>query len=289
MAILAMDVGQSSTRTRSGATLGPELSGLRGNAGVADQLIDLARAGIAAFPVTTQVCIGATGAEDPDLANRIRDAVGLETRLAHDSVTSHLGALGGRLGVVVAAGTGAVALAVGREVAKVDGWGSLVGDAGSGHWIGRAAVEAVLRAEDGRGGATALTDRVGARFGGLERLGLRLQLDPDHVRAVAAVARDVADLAETDPIAAAITEAAAAELAHTATIAAARVGLTGHDVAAVGKVFANRILLARFEAALTVGTRLITPAGDSLDGATALADLGQHHPLRSAVSIALRL
>ncbi len=286
MTILAMDVGQSSTRLRSGDMPGPDLPALRGNALIADQLIELTRAGIAAFPATTQICIGATGAEDPTLAARIHHAVGVATRVAHDSVTSHLGALGGRLGVVIAAGTGAVALAVGRSVARVDGWGSLVGDAGSGHWIGRAGIEAVLRAQDGRGSATALTDKVAERFGGLDRLGLRLQLDPDHVRAVAAVAEDVAELAETDQVAAAITDAAAAELAHTATIAAARVGLTGHDVAPVGNVFASPVLAARFESALTLGTTVVSPAGDSLAGAAALADLGEHHPLRSEVWVA---
>ncbi|MGO7983376.1 BadF/BadG/BcrA/BcrD ATPase family protein, partial [Rhizobium johnstonii] len=53
--------------------------------------------------------------------------------LAHDSATAYLGALGNANGVVVAAGTGVVTFAVGdRSVARVDGWGYLIGDAGSG-------------------------------------------------------------------------------------------------------------------------------------------------------------
>jgi N-acetylglucosamine kinase-like BadF-type ATPase len=35
-----------------------------------------------------------------------------------------------------------------------------MGDAGSGYWLGRAALDAVMRAHDGRGPATALTEVV---------------------------------------------------------------------------------------------------------------------------------
>ena len=59
--------------------------------------------------------------------------------IASDGVTSLLGALGERDGAVVAAGTGTVCVARrGERLAKVDGWGSLLGDAGSGFAIGRA-------------------------------------------------------------------------------------------------------------------------------------------------------
>jgi len=56
-----------------------------------------------------------------------------------DAVTAHLGALGGEPGVVVAAGTGAIALGVGESgaSARADGWGTLLGDDGGGYWIGR--------------------------------------------------------------------------------------------------------------------------------------------------------
>ncbi|MDT3318074.1 hypothetical protein Q9S71_14695 [Microbacterium sp. KSW4-11] len=43
-------------------------------------------------------------------------------------------------------------LAVGdRDTARVDGWGWTMGDAGSGFWIGREALTAVMRAHDHRG------------------------------------------------------------------------------------------------------------------------------------------
>jgi glucosamine kinase len=65
-------------------------------------------------------------------------------------------------GLVLTAGTGAIAAEVADDalVRWADGCGWLVGDEGSAVWLGLAAVRAALRALDGRGPATALTDSV---------------------------------------------------------------------------------------------------------------------------------
>jgi len=70
-------------------------------------------------------------------------------------------------GLALVAGTGAVAMRItGRRcTATVDGDGWLLGDDGSGFWIGRAAVRAALRMADGRGGATTLAGAVGRALG----------------------------------------------------------------------------------------------------------------------------
>ena len=242
-----------------------------------------------------QVCIGCTGAEDPALATRVLAGVDVSVRrvrLAHDSVTSHLGSLGGAPGVVIAAGTGSVALAVGRRVARVDGWGSLVGDAGSGYWIGRAAIDAVLRADDGRGEPTALTARVGERFDGVDTLGLRLQADPERVRRIAACARDVADLAERDGVAGRIADEAGRELARTVAAGWSRAQVpSGAVVATVGQVFAGAAVaaaFARWSAELVPYGRRVEPVGDGLAGAQRLADVAPDHPLAAMVGTATR-
>lgn len=69
-------------------------------------------------------------------------------------------------GVVLVVGTGAVGGVVsdGRLVRIVDGSGWLLGDAGSGFWIGREVVRAVAEHLDERGPATALTEAVLARI-----------------------------------------------------------------------------------------------------------------------------
>ena len=69
-------------------------------------------------------------------------------------------------GLLVLAGTGcaAVRFAAGQVVATVDAHGWLLDDAGSGHWIGRHAARAALRALDGRGPWTALVPALTARL-----------------------------------------------------------------------------------------------------------------------------
>jgi N-acetylglucosamine kinase-like BadF-type ATPase len=63
---------------------------------------------------------------------------------------------------VIISGTGSIAFGrTGRnQAARAGGWGHILGDEGSGYWIGRQALRAVARAADGRGPATALTHRV---------------------------------------------------------------------------------------------------------------------------------
>ncbi|MCX5424445.1 N-acetylglucosamine kinase [Streptomyces sp. NBC_00078] len=70
-------------------------------------------------------------------------------------------------GLALVAGTGAVAMRITdrRCTATVDGDGWLLGDDGSGFWIGREAVRAALRMADGRGGATVLAAAVGRALG----------------------------------------------------------------------------------------------------------------------------
>ncbi|MET8409496.1 BadF/BadG/BcrA/BcrD ATPase family protein [Streptomyces sp. NPDC005195] len=70
-------------------------------------------------------------------------------------------------GLALVAGTGAVATRIAgrRCVATVDGDGWLLGDEGSGFWIGRGAVRAALRMADGRGAPTTLARSVGLALG----------------------------------------------------------------------------------------------------------------------------
>jgi N-acetylglucosamine kinase-like BadF-type ATPase len=65
-------------------------------------------------------------------------------------------------GVALICGTGSIA--VGRAPdgrrGRAGGWGPVLGDEGSGYALGRAALQAVMRASDGRGPRTALTEMV---------------------------------------------------------------------------------------------------------------------------------
>jgi len=215
--------------------------------------------------------------------------------LAHDSVTNYLGSIGDGEGCVIAANTGTVCLAVGpRDTARVDGWGHLLGDAGSLYWIGRSALEAALRGHDGRRQMTALTRAMRDEFPDLELAYLDLQSAPDRVARIASFADVVMDLAASDWVSANILDKAAAHLSEAVQAAIRRVHLSGPQpprVAAVGKVFHNDTVLRRFTDFLTLQwpTFALTEArGGPVEGAAMLADLDQSHPLYGAVSAAER-
>lgn len=215
--------------------------------------------------------------------------------LAHDSVTSYLGSLGDRRGAVIAAGTGVVTLGVGRSrVARVDGWGNIMGDAGSAHWIGREGLDAAMRAHDGRGAPTALVDAMRERWADVESAYIELQSAPDRVRQVAAFAEHVTALTDTDSTAAQIALRAARELATSVVAALTRISESDDDgveeVSAIGGVFRSEPIRSRFEELVCEArprARMRTSCGSGLDGAALLPDLPAQHPLRAQISEAV--
>jgi glucosamine kinase len=92
--------------------------------------------------------------------NVIRGEVGCACpiRMTGDVVVAFAAGTPAADGTVLVAGTGAAAAAIRNRapVIEIDGYGWLLGDAGSGFWIGRQAVRAVLADLDGRGPATGL-------------------------------------------------------------------------------------------------------------------------------------
>ncbi|MDG9720976.1 N-acetylglucosamine kinase [Streptomyces sp. DH24] len=138
--------------------------------------------------------------------------------LAADAVTAYVGALGPRPGAVVAAGTGLIAVGTDLSVwRRADGWGHLLGDCGGGAWIGRAGLEAALRAHDGReGGSASLLARAQERFGPPAALPGTLYPRADRAAVLASFAPDVAACADTDPVAGEILRAAARHMADSA-------------------------------------------------------------------------
>jgi glucosamine kinase len=297
--VLAIDAGQTGikVRVREQDLVFP---GIRTDEPLLPQLATVADATIARTGADVSVVTaGVSGlttreADAAGLLARIDDPSVHEVILAHDSTTSFLGALGDERGAVVAAGTGVVTLAVGAErVARVDGWGYLVGDAGSGYWIGREALDAVMREFDGRGPATSLRAVAEERWPDLSQAYIHIQSDPDRVRLVASFAEHVARLAaEGDAVSQNITVRAGGELAHSVETALRRVRSDDGEhfsVCAIGGVFRSPQLREAFAshiAASELDVALVEPRGHGIDGAVALAGLEARHPLAHAVSFA---
>jgi N-acetylglucosamine kinase-like BadF-type ATPase len=110
-------------------------------------------AGIAPAQVA-HTCVGGSGAARPELAAIIRrslaEILATPIDIVGDMQIALDAAFDAEPGVIVIAGTGSIAY--GRDAkgttARAGGWGFAIGDEGSAHWIGRAAVSAVLRAAD---------------------------------------------------------------------------------------------------------------------------------------------
>jgi N-acetylglucosamine kinase-like BadF-type ATPase len=295
---IAIDCGQTGARVRvtdpdRAAPVVVELPGVRTDHAVIPQVADLVEQALGGRSLPgAELAAGVSGltpgATRPDELLVACAAAGVtRVALAHDSVTSFLAANRLEPGAVVAAGTGVVTLGVGSATAKVDGWG-MFGDAGSGYWIGRAGVEAALRAFDGRGAPTALTELAQSEFGPLDEIYMIMQGDPLRVRRTAGFAKIVAATAEAgDTVAHGIIESAAEELAVSLRGAGWRPG-DPWRVSWMGKVITtNPQLQARFRHLVAVaqpGTTTADPYGIPLDGVSLLLDLPGDHPITRLVA-----
>ncbi len=111
------------------------------------------------------ICLGIAGvdrAEDSATVRGIMKRIGYKARVlvVNDALVALEAGAPGEPGIVVIAGTGSIAYGRNnrQEAARAGGWGYVLGDEGSGYWIGRAALRAVLRQADRRGPLTQLTD-----------------------------------------------------------------------------------------------------------------------------------
>ncbi|MEV0123824.1 BadF/BadG/BcrA/BcrD ATPase family protein [Streptomyces sp. NPDC050703] len=228
------------------------------------------------------VAVGAAGMATlgDDLRAELPGALGRalgvrRVALAADAVTAYAGALGDRPGAVVAAGTGLIA--VGTDLTawrRADGWGHLLGDCGGGAWIGRAGLEAAMRAHDGRrGGSRALRDRAEKVFGPLAGLPGLLYPRTDRPAVLASFAPEVAACAADDAVAGGILRNAARHVAEAAAAVcpqdvASEVALTG------GLLKLGEPLLGPLRGDLSEllpRARQVPAAGDPLDGALHIA------------------
>jgi glucosamine kinase len=287
--ILGIDVGGSGTRVillESGTVTarpgGPPMNALLTD-GFAAQLSQIIEAADA-----TAAGVGMAGLRQPgqarDLSETLSRQTGRPVHVTGDADSARAGAFLGGPGVVVIAGTGSMASGWnGESSARAGGHGFLLGDEGSAYWIGRAAVRAALRWEDGMGGGSALIHRAVIQAVGqgpegpegpesLDALIGEVCTHPAERGLLTALAPVVTALAAEDPEARKIALRAAEHLAALAEAIRRRLGPL--PVAGAGRVFSAPVIWDRFAeltgavrplAAATVGAALL--AGQHVNGA----------------------
>ena len=183
------------------------------------------------------VCVGIAGvdrADDDRMVRAMMRRLGFRSRtlVVNDALIALVAGVADEPGVVIIAGTGSIAYGFNRDgfAARAGGWGYVLGDEGSGFWIGREALMAVVREADGRGPRTGLTPLVFEHFtldevGGLVR---EVYDRGKHRQSVAALGPIVEQArAEGDVVAAEILRQASQELTRAAASVIERLQMRG--------------------------------------------------------------
>lgn len=284
-AVLAVDLGKTSCRVRLSANNAPSveaqgigapgLAETRGADDAFDAIWNLIPA-LGSNPRIGHIGVGAAGVEaDPaaalSLAKRLADCFHAPVAVINDALAAHVGAFGGRPGTILIAGTGAIAFTLGTSgpPRQVDGWGPLLGDDGSGRWIGQEGLKAALRDHDKRSGPTSLTDVAAALAGDLGSLPRWVSDSGHDARRLASFAPTVLQHAgEGDPTARRIITAAAQHLADTVEAAGDR----DRPLSVVGGLYDHPTFGQMLDAELGArGFTVAAPVGSPLDGAELIA------------------
>jgi N-acetylglucosamine kinase-like BadF-type ATPase len=183
------------------------------------------------------ICLGMAGVDRPHdhaVVRGIMRRIGFKARIVivNDALIALEAGAPGQQGVVIISGTGSISYGrnLAGEAARAGGWGYILGDEGSGYWIGRAALRAVLRAADQRGPRTVLTPMLLEHFGVTQPHALLHAVYREHLApaAIGALATCVHTAFEDgDAAAGGILRSAADELEGAALSVARRLDLTG--------------------------------------------------------------
>ena len=195
----------------------------------------------------SRTCAGLSGAADDGIASLAQrlliEIIGGAIEVIGDMEIALESAFGGGPGVIMIAGTGSIAYGRNKkgESVRAGGWGRVISDEGSGHWIGLHAIKAALRECD-LGKQCGLLGELMTSLGANDVHDLAVQANADPLPEFAPLFPLVVAAAENgDPVAIDVLTRAGHELAETAAAVTGRL-FRDSDSAAIathGGVFAG--------------------------------------------------
>jgi N-acetylglucosamine kinase-like BadF-type ATPase len=261
---------------------GPSNEDAVGSHRAVGELLAAADAAIEAASIEAQdigaAVLAIAGTDMDSLAAHLRGARPEAWLLVNDVVGAWATATGAGPGVAAISGTGSNVFGVGREGQswRAGGWGHLLGDEGSGYWLGAQSIKAALHDREQSGPPTALSDAVTEFFGApsVEVLAGWVYSKPLTKGEIAAFAVEAARVAEAgDPVAVELYAQGARELARAVVTVIDHAGLDGaFPVGLIGSAFKAGPLLVDPLRALVrerapqadVGRVQMEPVGGSL-------------------------
>lgn len=246
----------------------------------------LVEAGIAIRDVEYAWC-GIAGSDHPIHRQRVIDSLSVffprgNFIIDTDARIALTAAVGFGPGIVIISGTGSVAF--GRspsgEESRAGGWGPTLGDEGSGYWIAREGLSAIVRAHDGRGFATKMTELLCEQYGLCSPADLPqfVYANTTHADDIARFGRLVIEAAQmADDVAREIMTRGGSELAECVLAIARKLHMTdsAFPVAYVGGAFhAGELLLNPMRLRLqrdAPQATLIKPERQPVEGAAMMA------------------
>ena len=282
VAVAALDAGGGVLAVAQGGTGNPNVVGLAASAAEIRRTTERALAGIEGRVLAAVFGLAGGSRVTSDagyLAAAVPEAVQVSPTLVSDLAVSFSSATPAADGCMIIAGTGAVAGRLHGEavLGRRDGWGWLLGDHGSGFWLGREAVRATLDAFD-EGRPLGPLHRAVLAEAAVEDFAALVEASYAHPPTwLARFAPLVSRWADEDEVAGALADRAAELLA--ATLAPLRPG-PDEPVVLGGSVLATPgPVRRRFAARLPTGLTLLS-AESGLVGATWIAArrLGRHSP-----------
>jgi N-acetylglucosamine kinase-like BadF-type ATPase len=243
--------------------------------GAADEALE--RAGIASSQLGAAV-LAVAGTDTAGVTRNVHAARADGWVVTNDVVAAWATATGAGPGVAAIAGTGSNVFGVGPDGHswRAGGWGHLLGDEGSGYWLGIQSIKAALRDREGSGPSTALSEAAPVFFGqpSVEAVASHVYSKPLTKGEIAAFGIETAKLAEQgDAVARGLYEDGARELGEQIAAVIRHAGLQGEfPVGLIGSAYkAGRVFVGPLEHVIhecapdaRVSTVEMAPVGGSL-------------------------